>query len=186
MEPLQRTKKSRAQITSDGSIHAWASLQDNYHEMEVEAEFSFPQLEVIDVHAIMKRYPHSECLRGLNNLPRAIGVRVEKGLTQKMEALIGGWGGCVHITNLFMECAHVAVGARYTRMREVMTTLAPDLSETDMIRVALDTGADIINSCETYANYSPRITQARNSPSSESYLKVKEIIESFAATKVQP
>ena len=177
METIKRTKESQAEILDNGNIFIRARLSDNFHEMEMEVEFSFPELKVITADARMIRFPHTECPRGLNNLSRTVNVKVEKGLTQKMEALIGGWGGCVHITNLFMECAQIAVAARYQRMRELVSGMFPGLTDVELLKVAIETGADIVNSCERYADYSEVIMEAKECEPSDAYKQLKEMFE---------
>ena len=77
----------------------------------------------------------------------------------------------------------MAVHARYQRAGELVAELAPGITEDEVLKLAIETGAEVIDSCEVYSEYSDRIVRARELSPSEAYERIKPLVKTLGEVK---
>ncbi len=84
-------------------------LEDNAHSMLVEMTVQVPQMEILTVRGEMSRVPNrGVCDGAIDVLQKAVGMRIQKGLTATVDEVIGRQG-CPHLGNLLLEGCHAAI-----------------------------------------------------------------------------
>jgi hypothetical protein len=170
---------------NDGFITITAHMADNYHEMEVVLDITIPDMVIADVRGRSIRIPHERCADALSVLPRAVGLEIKKGLTQRMEQTIGGKIGCSHLTNLVMEACHASIQGQYLSLRESFDDLLGKMTHTERTKWFLTTRPQMIDSCVAYRGDSPDVDEALKSPVTERITQLTERIAAVYRGKVK-
>jgi len=82
---------------------------DSLIEAEIQMKVRLPDLEIIDVEARMKRFPHLECIQAQGLIQKGVGVRVGSGLHKIIQGLMGGPHGCAELTEGVLECCNAVI-----------------------------------------------------------------------------
>lgn len=168
---------------NDGFITITAHMADNYHEMEVVLDITIPDMVIADVRGRSIRIPHERCADALSVLPRAVGLEIKKGLTQRMEQTIGGKIGCSHLTNLVMEACHASIQGQYLSLRGSSGGLLDEMTPTERTKWFLTTRPQMIDSCAAYRGDAPIVREALQSPVTERITRLTERIAAIYRDK---
>ncbi len=118
-------------------------------------------------------------------LPRAVGLEIKKGLTQRMEQTIGGKDGCSHLTNLVMEACHASIQGQYLSLRESFDDLLDQMTHTERTKWFLTARPQMIDSCVAYRGDSPEVNEALKSPLTERITRLTERIAAVYRKKAK-
>ena len=91
------------------------------HKMTVHLDIVLPDLEIRKARAVMKEVPIDSCREIEASAQKLVGLKIKPGFTRKVRSLLGGVGGCLHLTNLILTMGSAAVQgfwAYYSRRRE--------------------------------------------------------------------
>jgi hypothetical protein len=146
----------------DDCIIVYGRLNDTFHEMEVEARFSFPMLEVLELKGKLIRYPHNECFDSASYLDRLEGLKITRHFYTKLMEHTGGPFGCSHLNNLIYEMGMSAVQVRFARYDEIAPKDFEKLSKPQKIKAYLKFMPGIKGSCHAWAQDSPMVKQAED------------------------
>jgi hypothetical protein len=175
--PVAFNRKKNVDIhLGDGFITVIAHLSDNYHEMEVVLDITIPDMVITNIHGRMIRVPHEHCRDALNAVPAAVGLEIKKGLTQRMEKVVGGKVGCAHLTNLVMEACHASVQGQYLSLKEAFGNLLDEMTPAERTKWFLTTRPEMIDSCVAYRGGSPAVEEALAGPVTERITRLTERI----------
>lgn len=106
---FSRNKLLKVVRTEQDQLLVRGILEDNAHSMMVELTVQVPQMEIIGVRGEMSRVPNDDiCIWAVDNLQKAVGLRIASGLTATVDEQIGRQG-CPHLGNLLMESCHAAI-----------------------------------------------------------------------------
>jgi hypothetical protein len=70
------------------------------HQMIIHMLVNKTTLEIEDLHVAMPTVPREECLETINSLDAVRGLRITRGFTSKVKALVGSGEGCNHLVAL--------------------------------------------------------------------------------------
>jgi len=70
------------------------------HQMIIHLLVNKTTLEIEDLHVKMPAVPDEECLETINCMESIKGLRITRGFTSKVKALVGNDKGCIHIMEL--------------------------------------------------------------------------------------
>jgi hypothetical protein len=174
--PAFNRKKNVDINLKDGFITVTAHMSDNYHEMEVALDITIPDMIITDIRGRSIRIPHERCGDALRTLPRAVGLEIKKGLTQRMEEAIGGKDGCSHLTNLVMEACHASVQGQYLYLKAGFGDLLDEMTPDERTKWFLTARPQMIDSCVAYRGDSPVIQDTLKSPVTERITRLTERI----------
>jgi len=79
------------------------------HQMMIHLLVNKTTLEIEDVHAEMPVVPHEACLETIHSVDSVKGLRVTRGFTAKVKALVGSGKGCHHLVALLTSMGPSAV-----------------------------------------------------------------------------
>jgi len=153
-----KAKDSGDLITIDG----W--LTDSYHEMTLSVDFSFPDLIIKRIEGKMIRYPHQDCLPGIDSLKNVLGIRAGRNFFQKIEEAYGGPRGCVHLLNLLYEAGLAAVQARFAKTKLLSPEEMEAIPKERLIKMYLKFQPGMRDSCIAWSNESPMVKEADSLP----------------------
>ncbi len=107
-------------IVELGEDHFQASTltEDTLFAGEVTMIVRFPELEITSIKGQIKRSLNKECQQAIPILQKAVGLRIEPGITNKVDGLIGTGDGCTNMANLILETCHSVVTGVRRRMGE--------------------------------------------------------------------
>ncbi len=97
-----------------------ASLLDLNHNLRVELTVDVATKVIVDVKAHMVKSPFTICQRTLDKIRGVVGMKIERGIHNKLVDALGHADGCTHLVDLSMEAvrlsANVLLG--FTRFDE--------------------------------------------------------------------
>ena len=70
------------------------------HQMIIHMLVNKTTLEIEDLHVEMPTVPREECLETINSLEPVKGLRITRGFTSRVKALVGSGEGCNHLVAL--------------------------------------------------------------------------------------
>ncbi|GAB4344712.1 MAG: hypothetical protein Kow0099_24310 [Candidatus Abyssubacteria bacterium] len=144
-----RTKHVGIERPAKDKVIAHGFLDDYIYSMELDVEFSLPAYEISSIIGRMKRYTTPECPRADEILNRAVGMRIEPGLTEKVKKQIGR-AGCRHYATLLMECCYAVISASIGFARQDLEDEGLPADEESVRRRLLEMLPSIDNRCMVY------------------------------------
>ena len=70
------------------------------HQMIIHMLVNKTTLEIEDLHVEMPTVPREECLETINSIDAVKGLRITRGFTSRVKALVGSGKGCNHLVAL--------------------------------------------------------------------------------------
>ena len=70
------------------------------HQMIIHMLVNKTTLEIEDLHVDMPAVPRDECLETINSMDAVKGLRIARGFTSRVKALVGSGEGCNHLVAL--------------------------------------------------------------------------------------
>lgn len=104
----------------DATILTKASLLDLNHNIRVELTVDVATKTITKADAQMVKSPFGVCQQALNKIRAVAGLKIERGIHQRLVDTLGHSDGCTHLVDLAMEAvrlsANVLLG--FTRFDE--------------------------------------------------------------------
>lgn len=91
------------------------------HRMVVRMVLQLPKLVILSAEAEMQSVPVETCREAKDSVKKLVGLRLTQGFREKLNELLGGKNGCIHMNNLiiFMRTAAIqGLYSHYNRVRE--------------------------------------------------------------------
>ena len=154
MLKFSRTKHVGIERPAKDKVIAHGFLDDYIYSMELDVEFSLPLYEITRIDGRMKRFTTPECPRADDILQKAIGRRIEPGLTDTVKKEIGR-AGCRHYATLLLECCHAVISASITFARQDLDEEGLPSDDDAVRRRLLDSVPTMRDSCMVYSEQSP-------------------------------
>jgi len=153
MLKFSRTKHVGIERPAKDKVIAHGFLDDYIYSMELDVEFSLPLYEITRIDGRMKRFTTPECPRADDILQKAIGRRIEPGLTDTVKKEIGR-AGCRHYATLLLECCHAVISASITFARQDLDEEGLPSDDDAVRRRLLDSVPTMRDSCMVYSEQS--------------------------------
>ncbi|HOD36169.1 MAG TPA: DUF2889 domain-containing protein [Syntrophales bacterium] len=115
------------------------------HHMTVYLLVNKKTLDIEDLHVKMPVVPDDHCREIINSMNLIKGLRITRGFTSKIKALIGGSKGCTHIVELLTQMATSTIQGQIAYIQQ-----GPLMSKLDIIRM-------VENSCWPWRSDGPII-----------------------------
>ncbi len=149
-----RTKHVGIERPSKDKVVAHGFLDDYIYSMELDVEFSLPEYEIIQIEGRMLRYTTPECPRSNEVLHKAVGMRLEPGLTDRVKKEIGR-AGCRHYATLLLECCHSVISATTGFARDDLEEEGLPADDDAVRRRVIEMLPGMRNHCMAYAEDGP-------------------------------
>ena len=107
----EQSIRTRAFPIDDDTIRTEAVLDDPDHHIEVFLVASVSKREIIDAGAEIKRQPYPTCHLAMDRAGKVVGLKIKKGLYEKMGPILAGREGCVHLFELLMTASRLTANA---------------------------------------------------------------------------
>ena len=105
-------------------------------------------IRIVQVEVEMPGIPHHECPETITSFAKLEGLQIAPGFTSKVQKLIGGPKGCVHLSGLLMAMASAALQGIWThRNRE----------HQDHIDIAEMANVYLVNTCWVWRRDGPLV-----------------------------
>jgi len=130
-----------------------ALLQDEVHDVHVEVEIVHPALEIVAARSDVRNGPFTQvCKLTAPNVSALLGLKVERGFTQKARAAVGGPGGCHRVSELLVEVAQAAYQLHFVRYFASLPQKAREAEDVPVKRrqAVLDSIPGMRNTCFSY------------------------------------
>jgi hypothetical protein len=105
---------------SDAEILTKASLLDLNHNIRIELTVDVASKAIVRADAQMVKSPFGICQQTLDKIRNVVGLKIERGIHQRLVDALGHSDGCTHLVDLAMEAvrlsANVLLG--FTRFDE--------------------------------------------------------------------
>jgi len=154
MLKFTRTKHVGVERPSKDKAVAHGFLDDYIYSMELDVEFALPNYEIMKITGRMKRYTTPECPKADDILQRAVGMRIEAGLTDKVKKQIGR-AGCRHYATLLLECCHAVVSASIGFAKQDLEDEGLPADDDAVRKRLLQMLPNMRNCCMVYSEQSP-------------------------------
>lgn len=119
-EIYERNLNVSVSKVDDDNILTKASLLDLNHNIRVELIVDTGTKKIVKAEAQMVKSPFSICSRTLKKIDDVVGLKIERGIHQRLVDVLGHSDGCTHLVDLTMEAvrlsANVLLG--FTRFDE--------------------------------------------------------------------
>ena len=150
MAHFSRMKRVGIERPAKDKAIAHGFLDDHLYSMELKVEFALPAYEITRIDGTMKRFTTPECPRADDVLQKAVGMRIEPGLRDKVKRQIGR-AGCRHYATLLLECCDALVSASLGFARQDLEDEGLP-SDIEAVRARLlQTLPSLKDSCMAYA-----------------------------------
>ena len=160
MSIFDRSIKIKVEWMEEGKFRVAGHLDDTYHEIKLDVEFSHPKLEIVSIKGDFLRHPHQECLPTLDNLERLTGIRVKADFYQRIQESVGRAAGCAHLNNLLYEMGQAVVQGRFTKSGELAEGLEVSLPREKWVKLWLQMMPGMRNTCIAWSDESPMVKKA--------------------------
>lgn len=150
MLKFTRTKYVGIERPAKDKVVAHGILDDYIYSMELDVEFALPQYEITKITGRMKRYTTPECPKADDILQRAVGMRIERGLTDRVKKEIGR-AGCRHYAALLLECCHSVVSASIGFARQDLEDEGMPADDAAVRQRLMELLPNMQNSCMVYS-----------------------------------
>ncbi len=160
MSIFDRSIKIKVEWLEAGKFRVTGHLDDTYHEIKLNVEFSHPKLEILSIKGDFVRYPHQECLPTLKKLERLTGIRVKADFYQRIQESVGGAAGCAHLNSLLYEMGQAVVQGRFAKSSELAEGLEVSLPREKWVKLWLQMMPGMRNTCIAWSDESPMVKQA--------------------------
>ncbi len=107
------------------SIHA--ILDDDIYGLEMDLDVGIENREILAIAGKWNRWTTPECSRAMPFLQEMKGDRIDEGIGDRINKVLGR-RGCRHFANLLTECCHAATEAARVIRWENAKAARPDLS----------------------------------------------------------
>lgn len=87
-------------------------FKDYFHEMESTVTINTDTLEILAAEAQIINVPWDICHEVGAKMNGLVGLKIEKGIKEKVRRLLGGSKGCVHMVDLAMDTITAVVRLR--------------------------------------------------------------------------
>jgi len=144
VEILERNINIQTRKLENGNILVKSSILDLHHSMYFEMEIDINTKQIISVKADMIKAPYPECKNALVDIPKIVGLTLERGLSKKMAEILGKNTGCTHMLEIAITAARTAsytilnILSEGKKWKDIMAT---DEERYEVVRSYLD------NSC---------------------------------------
>lgn len=150
MLKFTRTKHVGIERPAKDKAVAHGILEDYIYAMELVVEFTLPQYEITKITGRMKRYTTPECPKADDILNRAVGMRIEPGLTDRVKKEIGR-AGCRHYATLLLECCHAMISASIGFARQDLEDEGLPADDDAVRKRLMEMLPNMQNSCMVYS-----------------------------------
>ncbi|MFB3926497.1 MAG: DUF2889 domain-containing protein [Syntrophales bacterium] len=126
------------------------------HHIIVRLVLSLPRLIIESAEAEMPSVPADMCREMEEVVEKLVGLRLTRGFKDRLNEILGGRNGCIHMNNLIQFMSTAAVQGSYTyynRLREDGRLKQPDFDS-----------SLIVNSCYIWRDdgpFAPRLAQLK-------------------------
>jgi len=113
-EAFPRSRTTDIFKVAEGVVGVRNVILDPFHYIEVKLELDASNplaISILRAEALMPRVPYLICRQPLERMGQLVGLRVERGLRDKVVELVGGSRGCVHLADLTMDGIKLAIQA---------------------------------------------------------------------------
>jgi hypothetical protein len=93
---------------SDDEILTKASLLDLNHNIRIQIQVDVASKKIIRAEAQMVKSPFMICGQTLDKIQKLVGLRIERGIHQKLVDALGHSDGCTHLVDLAMEAVRLS------------------------------------------------------------------------------
>ena len=93
---------------SDNLMRTKASLLDLNHNMRVDLVVQVSTRTILDVNCQMVKTPFEICGITRHRAQQLIGLKIERGVTKQIHAILGGPSGCTHLYELTVEAIRMS------------------------------------------------------------------------------
>jgi predicted metal-dependent phosphoesterase TrpH len=126
MLKFARNKLTSVYRKGEDRLSVHGVLEDDIYGLEIDLELSLSGLEVLSLQGRWNRMENAECPRAVPFLQEAVGFRIDRDFTQKVQKIVGR-KACRHFADLLLECGEAARdAARLIREKD------PELQRTEL------------------------------------------------------
>lgn len=93
---------------SDAELVTKASLLDLNHNLRVELTVDVRTKTISAAQAQMVKAPFAICQLSLAKVQRVVGLKIERGIHEKLVHALGHSDGCTHLVDLTMEAVRLS------------------------------------------------------------------------------
>jgi hypothetical protein len=98
---LFRRRKLARLVVTGRRLHLFHALHDNVHGFDVHYEVDLDTGSIVAADSITSRLPYQGlCTEPQGRIKGLLGQRVDAGLRKRIQALVGGEGGCAQLYDL--------------------------------------------------------------------------------------
>jgi len=158
---LPFTRRTHSKIVGVGrkdkdTFYVRSVLEARIHSFLVEMEVKRPHFEITAVRGEIRRSPSDDCERAIPVLQNALGIRIEPGLTAKMDERVGR-AGCPRLSNLLLEGCHGVIQGTASAMLEDYKEAGQTPGYDAFRKRWLESMPIMRNTCLAYCDNSPLI-----------------------------
>jgi len=108
MEIYERNINASVRRDDEMHIITKASLLDLNHNMRVEIRVRIADRMIVDANGQIVKSPFAICSQTVKFVKNMIGLKIERGITQKLSHLFGRAEGCTHLYELAVETVRLS------------------------------------------------------------------------------
>lgn len=122
MDSFNRSFNINIQPLEDGVFLVSATMQDHFHNIRLDLKVREEDLTIVEARGTMGWIPYeSGCPNSLPTLQRLVGASVQRGITKKIAADLGGAGGCAYFVELAIQAIRfIGVATRVQQARKLI------------------------------------------------------------------
>ncbi|MHA1249732.1 MAG: DUF2889 domain-containing protein [Candidatus Helarchaeota archaeon] len=151
---FNRNKFIGIEKIDDNTIRVFGTLEDNLYAHEIEFEFDLNELKILKIKGHMRRFTTPLCPPAAELLQKAVGMKLEPGITSKIKREISR-PGCRHFGNLLNECLNSIIPAILSNEWRKVKEENPEMTRTEFFKYISEKIPIVSDYCAIFSEKSP-------------------------------
>lgn len=117
---FNRTISANVRSSDERMVTVEGLFMDCFHELCMTLVLDMETNLIISADGDFCRIPHSDCGQTLKLINNLVGIDITGNARKQVQAAVGLGDGCVHISELALECIKVLIQAKFRLMHLTM------------------------------------------------------------------
>jgi hypothetical protein len=117
---FNRTISANVRSANEKTVTVEGLFMDYFHELCMTLVLDLETDLIISADGDFCRIPHSDCGQTLKLISNLVGIDIKGNVRKQVQAAVGLSDGCVHISELALECIKVLIQAKFRLLHLTM------------------------------------------------------------------
>ena len=117
---FNRSISINVSLVGEKILTAKGIFLDSQHELCLTLEVDLDSYTISSADGELRRAPHIDCIHIQERIHELVGINLKSNVRKQIQAAVGLEYGCIHLTDLALECVKGLRQAKYQLMYSTM------------------------------------------------------------------